>query len=335
MNNDLHKIVQRAWEQVKRTLVFFFTQFLLLIGKVLLFVELKYHRFHESQKGKQIEEKLMTFRAQHWPKFLLFGSYVQKYTLITLTFIREQYGRFITTQVGRRFRTIGLFFLYTFRAIFVKLFSYFPIFKTFFLNLKSYIIPLKSYLLTLTSYLKGLHLMTPPLTKEKKKVWAVIGAIGIVVFVLINIYTFRYGSQLARRWEAERIAKLPLPPTPTPTPTPIPFTHKGSMKFTISSGGGDGPKMTKCAIDPLDFSSSPKQTFTVDVTHGTPVTSVTAVWVSDNKQKDVALNLATGSATKGTWEGSWSVDDTAWYRYQIAVRATDGTNTSTVTVTLR
>jgi hypothetical protein len=332
MNEDVQYKLKRAWEQTKGTvlvgwskagplLVTIFTQFLLIIGKVLLFVELKYHRFHESQKGKEIEKKLMTFRAQLWPMFLKFGSLVQKYTLIAIAFIREQYGRFITTPVGKRVQeTVGIMWSTMVRV---------------FIRLISYIIPLKSYLLTLTSYLKGLHLMTPPLTKEKKKVWAVIGAIGIVVFVLLNIYTFRYGVQLARKWEAERIAKIPPAPTPTPTPTPIPFTHKGSMKFTINSGASDGPKMTRCAIDPLDFSSSPKQTFTVEVNHSKPVTSVTAVLFSDNTQKNVPLKIATGSATSGTWKGSWNVDDTAWYRYQIAVQATDGKNTSDVVVTLR
>jgi len=328
MNNDLQKIVQRAIEQVKRTLVFFFTQFLLLIGKVLLFVELRYYRFHTSPKGKMTEEKLAAFRAQIWPTFLIFGSYVQKYTFIAFAYIREQYKRFIATEVGRKFRTIALFLWYTVRAIFVKLFSYLPTLKTFFLTLSSYLINFKSYII-------NLHLMTPPLTKEKKKAWAVIGIIGIVVFALINIYTFRYGAQLARKWEAERIARIPPAPTPTPTPTPIPFKVKGIMKFTTSLGATDGPKMTKCSIDPLDFSTSPTQTFTVDVSHGKPVTSVTAVLMSDNTQKNVPLTLKTGSATSGTWVGSWNVSDTAWYRYQIAVNATDGTNTSNVVVTLR
>lgn len=297
--------------------MFFFTEFLLFIGKVLLFVELRYHRFHTSPRGKMIEGK-----------FFLFGSYVQKYTLIALVFIRVQYERFIATEVGRKVRTIALFLWYTVRAIFAKLFSYLPILKTFFLTLKSYLINLKSYII-------NLHLTTPPLTKEKKKAWAVIGIIGIVVFALINIFTFRYGAQLARRLEAERIAKLPPAPTPTPTPTPIPFKVKGSMKFTIQTGNTDGPKMTKCTIDPLDFSSSPKQTFSVEVNHSKPVTSVTAVLLSDTTQKNIPLKIATGSATSGTWSGSWNVEDTAWYRYQIAVYATEGKNTSTVMVTLR
>ena len=76
-------------------------------------------------------------------------------------------------------------------------------------------------------------------------------------------------------------------------------------------------------------------TFDVWAENSLPITSATVTWVSDAKEKNVPLKLATGSAIKGQWQGTWVVDDTAWYRYLLVIMVSDGTSTNKKTVTVR
>ena len=180
------------------------------------------------------------------------------------------------------------------------------------------------------------HRWLAGLSETKRRiVTGTLVVVGSICFILINIYMFRYGKDLAKKIQQRVFENIISAPTPTPTPTPIPFPLREKMNFTVSSGKKTGPRMTKCFIDPLDFTLASTQLFGLTVVSEKPVTSVKAVWVSDHREQDVRMSLATGSAINGRWEGKWTVDDTAWYRYLVKMEVSDGNEVSRATLTIR
>jgi len=168
--------------------------------------------------------------------------------------------------------------------------------------------------------------------RHKTLIIRVAIGVGVVAFIGLNVFLFRYGGEFARIRTGTQIPTI----SPTPTPTPIPFTYKGKMEFSIStSGGGDGPQFSECSIDPLDFSSAKTQTFRVSIGSAKPVTSASVLWETDNAKTEVPLKLVSGSASQGQWEGVYTVTDTAWYRYVLTIEASDGTNKKSTVLSLR
>ena len=187
----------------------------------------------------------------------------------------------------------------------------------------------------LTSF-EGWWYRLPPVSRRVIQVVVVV--VGLTGFIFINIFAYRYGAGMVKKTASSITASLPYKtPTSTPTPTPLPepFKTRGKLEYIINSGGGDGPKITQCFIDPLDFTTAKTMTFGVSLENSLPITSATVTWVSDAKEKVVPLKLATGSATKGQWQGTWDVDDTAWYRYLLVIAASYGVKTNKKTVTVR
>lgn len=171
------------------------------------------------------------------------------------------------------------------------------------------------------------------LPSEKKQIvlWSGWG-IGILLFIFINILAYQYGSQLITK----KPSLTQVTPTPTPTPTPIPFKHKGKMNFSVSTNGSvPGPKITQCNIDPLDFTTNKTQVFQVRISSESPVQTASVIWKSDTKEEEIPLVLVSGTETKGVWEVKKTVTDTAWYRYELVMKAYDGTHTREITLTLR
>lgn len=168
-----------------------------------------------------------------------------------------------------------------------------------------------------------------------KKKWKLIAGLVIFVIVLISLIMFIFSSLRNQQQKTSSHFTQQIP-TVTSTPTPIPFTHKGKMEFTINTSGTfAGPKFTECAIDPLDPHSTRDQFFTIVIGSERPITEAIATWITDHGEHSVPLSLTSGTPTQGVWSGKWSVDDTAWYRYQIMIRASDGTRMRETAVTLR
>ena len=169
--------------------------------------------------------------------------------------------------------------------------------------------------------------------KNQKIVLGVSIGICTIAFIGLNIAVFQYGRRFMRKIGDNTTASGPIP---TPTPTPIPFKNKGKMDFSVSTSGSmPGPKIIACSIDPLDFSTTKMQTFQMTLTSTTPVATASVGWRTDNEEHEVPLTLISGTATKGVWEGKKQVTDTAWYRYEMVMKATDGTNKRETTLTLR
>lgn len=120
-------------------------------------------------------------------------------------------------------------------------------------------------------------------------------------------------------------------PTATPQPKPIP---KGKTDFFVSVGNNvKGPRMGKGTIDPYDPGVGAPQTMTIEVSDTVPVEKVVATLKTDNKTS-AEFALAPVPGTKN-WRGSWTVDDTYLYTYQLTIKATSASGTSSVDVLLR
>ncbi len=122
--------------------------------------------------------------------------------------------------------------------------------------------------------------------------------------------------------------------TVTPSTTPMPIV-KGIETYSISQGKTPGPLMSKATINPNDPEIGARQDFSILVTHNLPITAVKVTLKTDNETKSYNLSLASGTTTDGQWSGSWSITDTYLHKYVFIIEATDGTNTSKVSIPVR
>ncbi len=124
-------------------------------------------------------------------------------------------------------------------------------------------------------------------------------------------------------------------PSPFPTPTPRPIPH-GKTGFSVSQADKTKPQFGRGNIDPYDPSQGSKQTVTISVKDEQPITQVTAILKTDNVvSQPYPFQLISGSTTDGQWQGSWTVDDTYLYIYNLVLEATSSRGQSTVEITLR
>lgn len=125
-------------------------------------------------------------------------------------------------------------------------------------------------------------------------------------------------------------------PSPSPTPTtPRPIPH-GKTDFSVSQADKTKPQFGRGNIDPYDPSQGSKQTVTISVKDEQPITQVTAILKTDNTvSQPYPFQLISGSATDGQWQGSWTVNDTYFYTYNLILEATSSRGQSTVEITLR
>ena len=133
-------------------------------------------------------------------------------------------------------------------------------------------------------------------------------------------------------------------PTPTPTPAPTPDIVNGrcvnpvaSGKQTYSGGSRSNPRITQIELDPLDVRIGRTQVVDVEIqdTDENPITEVTAVVQSDNGTDSFSFSLNSGSSTDGSWQGSWSPEDTLCTIYSISISATSASGTSTTDLSFR
>lgn len=136
---------------------------------------------------------------------------------------------------------------------------------------------------------------------------------------------------------ASRLARTSVPlPSPKATPTPTPKSiPSGKQTFSVSSGKQTGPQFETGAIDPYDPGQGTQQTISVSATSSTPVVTMKLTMETDTKSQNIAMQLTSGTTTKGIWTGTWTVDDTYLYVYNATITATDGQETNSFTITLR
>lgn len=141
---------------------------------------------------------------------------------------------------------------------------------------------------------------------------AVIG-VGAVVVVKTGVLQIQVTPSipLQKKSQTQTVSA----PTPTPTAT---YLKPGKETYVYSWGEGTTvPKMNQVDIEPHDPKKGQKQTVTVKYTHTSPIQQVSLQLFSDNKSETFPMTKSEGTDTNGTWTGTWTVNDTVLYRYDL------------------
>jgi hypothetical protein len=119
-------------------------------------------------------------------------------------------------------------------------------------------------------------------------------------------------------------------------PTPRPLAH-GKQTYAVSGSKKGAPKATEVVIDPLDPAPGASQSTTVKALamEAGPITKVSIQLITDNKNVTYPLQLTSGTNLDGVWTGSWVMEDSYDYRYQMAVIAENANDAWSVTLTFR
>lgn len=163
--------------------------------------------------------------------------------------------------------------------------------------------------------------------------WIGLGVVAVLVSVLcaLGIYYYFLSSSPQSKLISTRVyEKL----GPTSTPKPIPH---GKIDFNVSGGNDAGPTIGKGFIDPYDPPLHGEQSVSVDVmSKKSPVLSVVAILSTDLAvSSPYQFQRIAGTEIKGTWKGSWKVDDTYLHTYRLAIIAKSADGESRIDITLR
>ena len=132
-------------------------------------------------------------------------------------------------------------------------------------------------------------------------------------------------------------------PTPTPAniwepwvPTPRPLAH-GIQTYTVSGSKSGAPKATEITIDSLDPGVGGSQSVSANVIDmgAGPVTNVSVELITDNETTTHSLELTSGTNSDGTWEGTWTMEDSYDSTYQMEITAENASTDWTVTLSFR
>lgn len=120
---------------------------------------------------------------------------------------------------------------------------------------------------------------------------------------------------------------FPQPSVPKETPFVYHLPH-GRQEYSAQYGpNAKGPKIVKAIIDPLDVAEGQKQTVTLQLKNDSPITLATAILITDHKHMDGTFHFVSGTPTNGTWQLSWTLEDTNNSIYQIYITLGSSTGT--------
>lgn len=146
--------------------------------------------------------------------------------------------------------------------------------------------------------------------------------IGILVLLFIgaNIWLYFYGpSQLGTNVLYQKFLTL-FQQKQSIEESAVYKLPTGKQEYTGQYGSAAiGPKIQKAYIDPLDVKKGKKQTVTLLLKNESPVTSATATLITDHRNVPGTFKLVNGTATNGTWQLTWTMDDTYDTTYQIYI----------------
>lgn len=157
-------------------------------------------------------------------------------------------------------------------------------------------------------------------------------SLALLAIILLAAAAFAV-SDLQKRQEAPPSEVLETPgPAPSPTPTEI---LQGRETYTIGQASDARPKIDRLVVNPHDPKVGETQTLEVRVADTSPVQSVEVSVTTDNGSANVPMTLVEGDNNRGTWRGSWQVNDTVLYRYVVTIRAVSADSESKVDVGIR
>jgi type II secretory pathway pseudopilin PulG len=123
-------------------------------------------------------------------------------------------------------------------------------------------------------------------------------------------------------------------PGPTATPTPFPT---GSVTYNIGAPASTNPYIYQATIIPLYQTIGKAQSIQVlanDLAGN--ITTMQVILYSDGDARQFTLSRSAGTATSGTWSGTWAVTDTYNLHYGYDIIGTDDKgNTATGRIRVR
>ena len=159
-----------------------------------------------------------------------------------------------------------------------------------------------------------------------------LGLIGFIVFKYYRSFRPPKPNPTATEQPLALYSKMPTP-SPLSSPKPIP---RGKIGFSVSQADKTKPQFSQGEIDPYDPPKGGRQSVTISVRDEQPVSQVSAVLKTDNAvSQPVSFKLIDGSAADGTWQGSWTVDDSYLYNYNLILTAVSSRGQTSVEITLR
>lgn len=134
---------------------------------------------------------------------------------------------------------------------------------------------------------------------------------------LTSLYLYRqFSNPVNTQTNTQAVIKsgtiLPLPSGPQI----YRFTHGKSVT---------GPKIQTAQVSHLTPQANEEQIVTLTIKHDSPIKSVTANLVTDNKSKTYTFKKISGTDTDGAWEASWKINDTYDYQYYLDFTLTSDT----------
>lgn len=159
----------------------------------------------------------------------------------------------------------------------------------------------------------------PKKNQERSSYVSAVNIILAVIVIALGAYLYRIYKPVSQPMTGTNTGAKPaenvVNGTPLPSPSPRPIAQ-GKQIYNGSFGPlVKGPKMTQVIVDPFDPKKGEKQTVTVKIKHELPITSVTARLDSDTMKKTYTFERIDGSDTNGTWQTSWTTEDTHDYTY--------------------
>lgn len=149
-------------------------------------------------------------------------------------------------------------------------------------------------------------------------------AVGAVVVVKTGVLQVQVTPSIPLQQKSQ--TQTASVPTPTPTAT---YLKPGKESYIYSWGEGTTvPKMNYVDVDPHDPKKGQTQKVNVKFTHTSAISKVSLQLYSDNKSETYPMTMSEGTNVNGTWSGSWNIDDTVLYRYDLRFLVTaDGKET--------
>lgn len=144
---------------------------------------------------------------------------------------------------------------------------------------------------------------------------AAVFIIAIVVMVLFPRSRFNPKNLINNRASTVKT-------TPMPTPTPRPIA-KGPQQYSISTK--QTPQLRTLDINEFDPKKGELQKMTVKAVsvNGANITSILLKLITDHKTTDISFKLVSGTELIGTWEASWTTEDSHDYIYTASFTAKD------------
>lgn len=173
-------------------------------------------------------------------------------------------------------------------------------------------------------------------TREKIFLGMFIVLLAVLFFVVFKrqelkkmVAQLKNPQDIGLMFSSSRPTPTPFPPVPEPLP-------QGKQVYSVSRGeNSKGPDPREVTVDPFDPKKGEKQTFTVQLNHTKPVTTVSIILKTDHGEKTYPLNFQSKSDTNEVWAGTWTTNDTHDILYHAIVQAKDDTDTSSVELSFR